>query len=156
VPLVTGLPVRSGVRYERSAVAAGVVTGQQRAIMLASGRILRGQREIQGYVNEVLAMPWPRWRVGAQWPVVVRVTDGVRFAEYRSGVVTLPGVVPEPVVLHEIAHHFTTVARVGPASETEYHGPAWVAAYLDLIEHVMNAEASRVFRECFAAEGISV
>jgi len=58
---------------------------------------------------------------------------------------------------HEIAHHFAPVPT-GPHGTRSpgHHGPAFVAAYLDLIEHVMNKEAANVFRECFVAEGISV
>lgn len=154
VPLVTGVPVQAPVRYERSPVTAGVVAGQRTATSLVPHRILRGG-EIQAYVDQVLMMPWPRWRQGEQWPVVVRVTDSLRYAEYRSGVITVPPIVQETVVLHELAHHFTTVAMIGHGP-VEFHGPAWVAAYLDLIEHVMNQAAADSFRECFAAEGISV
>jgi len=155
-PLITGPRGPAPVRYDRNTSDSRVYLAQLSAIERVPHRILRGP-EIQLYVDQVMAMPWPRWRQGAQWGVTVNVMFDATFALYRSGVITVPGAVQEPVVLHEIAHHFAPVPT-GPHGTRSpgHHGPAFVAAYLDLIEHVMNEEAANVFRQCFVAEGISV
>jgi hypothetical protein len=124
-------------RYQRNDRESGIYMGQLTAMVRlhkATGHV--GRRlvgpEIQRYVDEVLAMPWPRWRSGP--------------AEYRSGVLSLPPEVDEPFVLHELAHH------LGAPSD---HGQAFVRAYLDLLENVMNRETSLLFSAAFMAEGIS-
>lgn len=157
VPLVTGMPGRKPVRYDRNAQDAAVYFGQFAAMdRLRQCRVLNGA-EIQPYVDAVLAMPWPRWRQGEQWAVVVNVVSNSPTAHYRSGVITVPERIPELIVLHEVAHHFAPpVGGHHGSADPQFHGPAWVAAYLDLIEHVVNAAAAGVFRECLEAEGISV
>jgi hypothetical protein len=142
-------------RYQRNDRETGVYMGQLVAMQRlhkATGHV--GRRlvgpEIQQYVDEVLAMPWPRWRSGPTWGAGVRLVPGLNAktgsAEYRSGVLFLPPEVDEPFVLHELAHH------LGAPSD---HGPAFVAAYLDLLENVMNRETAQLFQASFAAEGIS-
>lgn len=154
VPLVTGVPVRNTTRYSHHPQDAAVYFGQLVAIELVPHRILRGREEVQGYLDEVLGMPWPRLRQGQAWEARLEITQAA-VAHYRSGVITVPEVVREPVVLHEVAHHFAPVPVGHHGSRTpEHHGAAWVAAYLDLIEHVMNPAAASMFRECFAAEGV--
>lgn len=157
VPLVNGVPGRAGVRYDHSPQDAAIYFAQLAAMRRVPHRVLDGREDIQGYLDEVLAMPWPRWWPGRPWEVRLTVEPGVRFAHYRSGVITLPEQVNEPVVLHEIAHHFTTIAIGHHGNRSpEFHGTGFVAAFLDLIEHVMNRAAADCFRECFAAEGLSV
>jgi len=142
-------------RYQRSPQETGIYMGQlvaMQRLYKATGHV--GRRlvgsEIQQYVDEVLAMPWPRWRSGPAWGAVVKLVPGLNgsngAAEYRSGVLFLPPEVDEPFVLHELAHH------LGAPTD---HGPAFVAAYLDLLENVMNAGTAFIFKAAFEAEGIS-
>lgn len=142
-------------RYQRSPQETGIYMGQLVAMQHLQdttghvGRRLAGP-EIQQYVDEVLAMPWPRWRSGPTWGAVVRLVPGLNAsngsAEYRSGVLFLPPEVDEPIVLHELAHH------LGAPTD---HETAFVRAYLDLLENVMNRETAQLFQAAFAAEGIS-
>jgi hypothetical protein len=142
-------------RYQRSPQETGIYMGQLVAMQHLYdttghvGRRLVGS-EIQRYVDEVLAMPWPRWRSGPTWGAVVRLVPGLNAktgsAEYRSGVLFLPPEVDEPFILHELAHH------LGAPTD---HGPSFVAAYLDLLENVMNRETTLIFKAAFEAEGIS-
>jgi hypothetical protein len=142
-------------RYQRSPQETGIYMGQLTAMVRlhkATGHV--GRRlvgpEIQQYVDEVLAMPWPRWRSGPTWGAVVRIVPGLNAtngsAEYRSGVLSLPPEVDEPFVLHELAHH------LGAPTD---HGQSFVRAYLNLLENVMNRDTALLFCAAFEAEGIS-
>ena len=104
------------------------------AALEGCGRVFSGWAEAQRYVDELLAGDW--W--GDRWPRV----DRVRVAPSRSGRwagYCLPGahevrlaVRREPVLLHELAHVVTP---------GDGHGPAFVAALLDLVRHQMGFHA---------------
>lgn len=158
-PLVTGPRVHNTVRYSRSAQDEAVYIAQLLMMRDVPHRTLVGH-EVQEYVNEVLAMPWPRWREGDQWPIQVKLVPDLTaesgVAEIRSGVVYLPPSVSEVIVLHELAHHFAPVPSGWHGSRMPVpHGLSFVLAFLDLVEHVMNANAASVLRGWLTAEGIS-
>jgi putative metallohydrolase (TIGR04338 family) len=143
--MVTGVPAATPVRYERTTDGVPVYAAQKHLMAILPHRTLVGS-EIQDYADEVLAMPWPRWWTGPLPGVLIRVHP-VRYAAYVSGVIHVPDVVGELVLLHELAHHLA-----GPLNE---HDTGFVQAYLDLVEHVMNPAARARFIECLAAEGVS-
>lgn len=143
-PLQVGAPVRQ-VRYYRDEATEGVYCAELDARPEVTSRILVGG-EIQTYVDEVLAMPWPRWRVGPMWPATVRIAGK---AEYGSGIITVPSPVTEPIVLHEIAHHFTLRRR------DRAHYPPFGAAFIDLLTHVMNPAKAAVFADHLRRNGIA-
>lgn len=149
--LVTGVPVHNARRYSRDANDAALFFAQEEMVRTVPHRTLVAS-EIQAYVDEVLAMPWPRWREGEQWPVAVVTVPGLTprngTAIYKSGTMYVRQVEDEVIVLHELAHHFAPDHRAP-------HGAAFLAAFLDLIEHVMNPPAAGAMRECLAMEGIS-
>jgi len=148
--LVTGQPVHNARHYSRDTHDSALWWAQLDFQLHVPQRTLVGP-EIQQYVDEVLAMPWPRWRQGEQWPVTVHLVHGLTAetgtAQYRSGVAHLPTSVQELIVLHELAHH------LAPCRPT--HAGPFLAALLDLIEHVMNAAAAGAMRKYLALEGIS-
>lgn len=153
--LVTGVPVQWPCRYQRSDVTSAVYFAQLAGIASVPCRMLVGQPQMQEYVDEVLRMPWPRWRVGPQWPVRVKVVPGYDRASYGSGTLCVPPRVEELIVLHELAHHLAPVTTGHHGTLVpEHHGDRFVSAYLDLIEHVMNPAAADRFRECFTTEGV--
>lgn len=148
-PRVMGQRDHALRRYSRTERDAAVYMAQAAMILTVPHRTLVGP-EVQAYVNEVLAMPWPRWRQGEQWPVIVRLVPGLTaetgVAQLRSGVAFLPDPVSEVIVLHELAHHLAPC--VPP------HGTVFVVAFLDLIEHVMNKAAAMALRKHLVLEGI--
>src|SRR4029077_6439228 len=97
-----GAPVRQ-TRYYRDSATEGVYCAELDARPNVASRVLVGD-EIQTVREEVVSMPWPRWRDGPMWPATVRISNK---AEYRSGIITVPSPVTEPIVLPGIAHHFS-------------------------------------------------
>src|SRR6478735_5542499 len=88
VPRSTGAGHRSPRRYSRDAQDTALFMAQLSFSDLVPHRLLVGP-EIQEYVNEVLVMPWPRWRSGWQWPVIVEIVPGLTpengTAEFVNG-----------------------------------------------------------------------
>jgi len=153
-------PVTIPRRYERSETTSAVYFAQLVAMATIPHRTLAGQVEMQDYADEVLSMPWPRWHAGPMWPVTIQVVPGLTAetgtALYANGVIYVPPVVSELIVLHEIAHHLAPVFTGAHGTLVpQFHGKPFVQAYLDLVEHVMNPAARGHFAACFAAEGVS-
>lgn len=102
--------------------------------------------EIQDYVRDVQAMAWPMWQPRANWPVTVRVAP-TAMPFYHSSKIVVPSPIRELIVLHELAHHFAGIGKTA-------HYPLFVQAFLDLVEHVRNAEQAEHFRQVFTAHGV--
>lgn len=112
---------------------------------------------VQRYVDAVLALNWVRSR----WPhastaVSVRARRGAAKATYdrASGTISLPPFetagrwsLRELVVLHELAHHFTS-------ADTAPHGPEFVANLLVLVEELIGPEAEFLLRTTYAENGV--
>ncbi len=106
----------------------------EEAALAAMGRRFQHLGEVRAYVDDLVAGDW--W--AARWPEV----DAIRVGRSRSRRFmgyALPGgaeirlaSLEEAVVLHEVAHVVTPGAG---------HGPAFVAALLDLVRERMGFHA---------------
>jgi putative metallohydrolase (TIGR04338 family) len=110
---------------------------------------------VQRYVDAVLAMAVVRQRWPGATPLTVRRRRGATGAHYELGddgaLIAVPDgrghwALRELVVLHEIAHHLSTVDPP--------HGPEFVATFCDLADAVMGPEVAHVLRVVYAKEGV--
>lgn len=102
---------------------------------------------VQRYVDVLLAKPWvqARWPQRSSRPIKVRHRKGNKFAHYEHpGVIALHEAptgkswsMRELVVLHEVAHHM----EFG-----EPHGPAFVAAFCELVTNEISPEVGHYLK----------
>lgn len=113
---------------------------------------------MQRYVDRVLSRESVRAYFGDQGSVVVEARRGDRAAEYHADLHTIR--VPmmssgrslrtEPVILHELAHHFTA------DDDLAAHGPEFAANHLWLIEDVMGPEARFILGVLYSDSGVDI
>ena len=79
---------------------------------------------------------------------VVKGSSDGRYATMGGGVMTLPPfALRESVVLHELAHHYSTVSG---------HGEMFTAKFVELVHYAMGAEAAFILRVSFYEMGVKV
>jgi putative metallohydrolase (TIGR04338 family) len=111
---------------------------------------------VQTYVNAVLAQPWvqERWPKMSSFPITVRHRKGDAAARYESGTIALHEAktgqswsLRQIVVLHEIAHHLEFGER---------HGPAFVAAFCELVTQEISHEVGYLLRVSMLENGAKI
>lgn len=110
-------------------------------------------RSIQVYVDRVVAMPSVVARFGKSSRVLVRERRDSRVAHYQFGEIAIHTsgnnssrwAMRELVVLHELAHHYSLGHK---------HGPAFTAAFVDLLDLVMGPQVSLALRLLYQQEGV--
>ncbi len=133
---------------DRNGLRTVTVLGSQ--LTLPVERRFGSAAAVQHYADRVLGLNWVR----AQWnpgSLRVRPRAGQQAAHYETGTATIA--VPERgtwalrefVVLHEIAHHLEPAAA---------HGPAFVSAYLELVDGIIGSEAAFLLRTTLAECGV--
>lgn len=150
--LVTGQPNRAPQRYIYSPRTADVFAAED-GMRAQSHELNLAGPQIQEFVDTVLAMPWPKYRHGAPWPVKVKIDQATPTALYRSGVITVPSPIRQLIVLHEIAHHFDPPRSGNPAADQ--HGLSFVRTFLDLIDGVLGTPTGDVFRAELDKAGVA-
>lgn len=109
---------------------------------------------IAAYLNRVVSHPAVIAAVGHRGPIAVRERKGDRMSHYEPLMATVAvntcgtrWALRELVVLHEIAHHYTTQA---PAS----HGPEFASAMVMLINAVIGPQAALALRLLYAQNSV--
>lgn len=111
--------------------------------------------EVQRYVDKVLGRAYLRKKYGSRLPRKVTVLDG-RMRRSACATYTWQGAViraprwsrSEQTVLHELAHHITW--------RDQDHGPEFAAVYLDLVRHMLGADAAARLQARFRVHGVRV
>jgi putative metallohydrolase (TIGR04338 family) len=114
--------------------------------------------EAQAYTDKVLGRAYLRRKYAFLLPRKVTVLDGrMRRSACASHtfehgpVIRLPRWSrSEQVILHELAHHITWGSRDGD------HGPTFATVYLDLVRHMLGAEAAARLQARYRVHGVRV
>lgn len=109
---------------------------------------------IAAYLNRVVSHPAVIAAVGHRGPIGVRERKGDRQAHYEAGSSSIAvhtggtrWALRELVVLHETAHHYTSMEPTG-------HGPEFASAMVTLINAVIGPQAALALRLLYAQNGV--
>jgi len=139
--LATGPPSAPQIRYRNDPVSANLYAAEIAFREEVSPRWLVGP-EIAAFVADIVARPWPPQYPCATWPVRIALVPFTGYASYENGTITVSSPVDETVVLHELAHHFAPFAL---ASTRDFHGPAFMGAYVDLLTQILGPDVAAAF-----------
>ena len=140
-PLAVGPPPTPPVRYRNDPVSANLYTAEIAFRAEVSPRWLIGP-EIPAFVADVVGLSWQPQYPCAAWPLRVVIVPATGYAYYQNGTITTSSPTDATVILHEVAHHFAPFAL---ASTRDFHGPAFMGAYAELLTRVLGPDVAAAF-----------